>query len=83
MKKKMRLWVLKNWTFISNIFLYDFIIGIICFVVGITGFLIIMSVSSVSIEQFLQLFTITINGITVSQAQIINTADAFSNVFQF
>ena len=40
-----------------------------------------MSVSSVSIEQFLQLFTITINGITVSQAQIINTANAFSNVF--
>ena len=62
-------------------FLYDFIIGIICFVVGIIGFLIIMSVSSVSIEQFLQLFTITINGITVSQAQIVNTADAFSNVF--
>ena len=62
-------------------FLYDFIIGIICFVVGIIGFLIIMSVSSVSIEQFLQLFTITINGLTVSQAQIVNTADAFSNVF--
>ena len=59
-------------------FLYDFIIGIICFVVGIIGFLII---SSVSIEQFLQLFTITINGITVSQAQIVNTADVFSNVF--
>ena len=62
-------------------FLYDVIIGIICCVVGIIGFLIIMSVSSVSIEQFLQLFTITINGITVSQAQIVNTADAFSNVF--
>ena len=62
-------------------FLYDFIIGIIWFVVGNIGFLIIMSVSSVSIEQFLQLFTITINGITVSQAQIVNTADAFSNVF--
>lgn len=62
-------------------FLYDFIIGIICFVVGIIGFLIIMSVSSVSIEQFLQLFTFTINGLTVSQAQIVNTADAFSNVF--
>ena len=62
-------------------FLYDFIIGIICFIVGIIGFLIIMSVSSVSIEQFLQLFTITINGITVSQAQIVNTADTFSNVF--
>ena len=56
-------------------FLYDFIIGIICFVVGIIGFLIIMSVSSVSIEQFLQLFTITINGITVSQAQITDYFD--------
>lgn len=62
-------------------FLHDFIIGIICFVVGIIGFLIIMFVSSVSIEQFLQLFTITINGNTISQAQIMNMADAFSNVF--
>lgn len=62
-------------------FLYDFIIGIISFVVGVIGFIVIMAVSSVSIEQFLQLFTVSLNGNTISQAQILNMADSFSNVF--
>ena len=62
-------------------FLYDFIIGIISFVVGVIGFIVIMAVSSVSIEQFLQLFTVSLNGTTISQSQILNMADSFSNVF--